>query len=40
MFKDISIKDYDPDLYQDANRIREEEFEREKDQEKSRGFRR
>ena len=37
---EVQLNVNDPDLYQDANRIREEEFEREKDQEKSRGFRR
>lgn len=37
---DIQLNVNDPDLYQDANRIREEEFEREENQEKSRGFRR
>lgn len=37
---DIQLNVNDPDLYQDANRIREEELDREEDQEKSRGFRR
>lgn len=37
---EVQLNVNDPDLYQDANRIREEDFEREKDQEKSRGFRR
>ena len=37
---DIQLNVNDPDLYQDANRIREEELEREENQEKSRGFRR
>ena len=37
---EVQLNVNDPDLYQDANRIREEELEREEDQEKSRGFRR
>ena len=37
---DIQINVNDPDLYQDANRIREEEIDRDENQEKSRGFRR
>ena len=37
---DVQLNVNDPDLYQDANRIRDEELEREENQEKSRGFRR
>ena len=37
---DIQLNVNDPDLYQDANRIREEELEPEEDQKKSQGFRR
>ena len=37
---EVQLNVNDPDLYQDANRIREEELDREEDQEKSRGFRR
>lgn len=37
---EVQLNVNDPDLYQDANWIREEELEREEDQEKSRGFRR
>lgn len=37
---EVQLNVNDPDLYQDANRIREEELERAEDQEKSRGFRR
>ena len=37
---DVQLNVNDPDLYQDANRIRDEELEQEENQEKSRGFRR
>ena len=37
---DIQLNVNDPDLYQDANRIREEKLEPEEDQKKSQGFRR
>ncbi len=37
---EVHLNVNDPDLYQDANRIREEELEREEDQEISRGSRR
>lgn len=37
---EVQLNVNDPDLYQDANRIREEELDREEDEEKSRGFRR
>ena len=37
---EVQLNVNDPDLYHDANRIREEELEREENQEKSRGFRR
>ena len=37
---EVQLNVNDPDLYQDANRIKEEEIDREEDPEKSRGFRR
>ena len=37
---DIQLNVNNPDLYEDANRNREEELEEEQNQEKSRGFRR
>jgi hypothetical protein len=37
---DIELNVNDPDTYQDAIRLREEEFEKVEEQEKSRGFRR
>ncbi|WHF51956.1 hypothetical protein QGN23_01460 [Chryseobacterium gotjawalense] len=37
---EVQLNVNDPDLYQDANRIREEKFNLEENQEKSRGFRR
>lgn len=36
----IQLNANDPDVYQDANRMKEEEFELEQDQEKRRGFKR